>query len=637
MRRENTQQMRNPEFLAGEEFKVAQLTFAFNKVETFENQLAELKDEVSKAKVSKSEIIDFGNEKKYAILRGMNAEKHYLENKLALLQARQDLITPEYIENHYKDISDFEHNRVLAALDKKFKNLPKYQNRLEHVQKVLSSLDVGQKNTDKKTPPNKMLINRKGFYLLLLFIFSLGDALLGYNAMLILGEGIPNIALAWLTALTASATGIGAHFSGKILAKHGFTKEFVAAFLISISFVFILIWIRTDIQSSAILSILNAAFFAMAALISYRRYLTQDYWDQENLVVRLKDKEATLYSKIEGLQNRVSLDKEAIHIKLRNRAKELSTQDILHNNQKMMELQNALNGMHKVEKAYQRRADLIVEAALTKVREKEERSKNSVFSSIKSLFRPKKFAQNGTLIITAMLFLNACSTKIDTFDVVVLMDLTEQYNAFPNASTVIQDIGDFNAGQVTLSAITDTHTYPYHVINLESPKPYLMQVKEEEDSRQGNFKSNFKAAYETLSVPTEELQYSFVFSAMNTHLVKLSASSAEHKHFLCYSDLLQHSPRFSFYAYRNNPKQILKDYDRIVSKFEAEYGDIKSMNLNGIDITVMYTPQKLNDALYYHTSQFWTKFFKSKGAGTIKFVPLLPSHADKIKIAAQTQ
>lgn len=633
MKKEQNNPLRNPEFLAGEEFKVAQLTFVFNKVDTFEQRLAVLKEELSKKKLTECEICDLGAEKKHEIYSALNSEKHYLENKLRLLQDRQDLITPELIENHYKDLSDFEQNRVTASLDKKLKTLPKLKSRLEHIQSRLAQLESGEDEFDVLNSPSKTTLNRKAIYLALLSLFSLGDAILGYNAMLILGEGIPNIALAWLTALTAAATGIGAHFSGKILAKNGFTKEFVTALLISFSFVFTLIWIRTDIQSSAILSVLNAAFFAMAALISYRRYLTQDYWNKENLIVRLKSKEASLVSKIEALENDVALDKEAIQIKLRNRAKELSAQDILHNKQRMRELQTAFEGMLKIQNSYDRRVDMLVEAAINRKKDKAERSKNSVFANIKSLFTPKKFAQNGTMMIAAMLFLSACTPKKEVTDVVVLMDLTEQHSAFPNSETVLHDIGSFNGGQIILSAITDTHLYPYHVVALESPKSYLMQIKEEEDGRLNNFENQFKIAYASLAIPKGELQYSYVFSALNTHLVKLSKSGAEHKKFLCYSDLLEHSTRFSFYSYRQNPKAIMKAYDAIVSRFEGEYEDVKAMNLDGVSITILHSPEKSEDALYYYTSQFWEKFFKDKGATSVKFEPLTLLHNNKNTIA----
>ncbi len=636
MKKEHNNSLRNPEFLAGEEFKVEQLTFVFNKVDTFEQKLTALKEELSKNKLTEREIRDLRAEKKHEIYRALNSEKHYLENKLRLLQDREDLITRELIENHYKDLTDFEHNRVMAAMNKKLKHLPKLQSRLEHIQSCLAALEPGEDEFESVNPPSKTMLNRTAVYFTLLLLFSLGDAILGYNAMLVLGEGIPNIALAWLTVLTAAATGIGAHFSGKILAKNGFTKEFVTALLISFSFVFTLIWIRTDIQSSAILSVLNAAFFAMAALISYRRYLTQDYWNTENLIARLKRKEAALSSKIDATQMAVALDKEATYIKLRNRAKELATQDILHNSKRMRELQTAFEGMLKVQNSYDRRVDLIVEAALNRKKDRAERSKNGVFANIKSLFTPQKFAQNGAMIIALMVALNACSPKAEITDVVVLMDLTEQHYLYPNSETVLQDIGHFDGGQITLSAITDTHLYPYHVVALESPKSYLMQIKEEEDSRQNNFESEFKIAYKNLAIPEGELPYSYVFSALNTHLVKLSKSGAEHKKFLCYSDLLEHSTRFSFYSYRHNPKEIMKAYDAIVSRFEGEYEDVKAMKLHGVSITILHSPEKSEDALYYYTSQFWEKFFKDKGATSVKFEPMTRLHTNENTLADGT-
>lgn len=629
---ENTQTVLQSEFCAGQEFNVKQLTYHFNSSEAFEKKLTDLKTDVAKKNLTHDELLNLGNHRKDEIHRAINTEKHFLENKLFLLESRQGLITNEYIENHYKDITDYEQNRYTVTFNKALRNIPILENKLTGIKEILSSLksSSGQKADNEIERPYKSMINRKAIYLLLLSIFSLGDALLGYNAMLVLGEGIPNIALAWLTLLTASATGIGAHFSGKILAKNGFTKEFTSAILVSVSFVFILIWIRTDIQGSIVLSALNAAFFAMASLISYHRYLHQDFFDRENLITSLRQKSAALYTKISNILNAVNSDKEAVHFMLHNKAKEQATKDILYNSERVLELKNAMQGMDKIEKGYYQRIDLIVASAQTQHDKRKERAKNGIGFNFASLFRP---FQNAFMIAGAMLVLNACTPATETTDIIVLMDVTETHNAFPNANVVLQDIGDFDAGQITLSAITDTHAYPYYVVSLETPKPYFMQVKEEEDSRQNNFKQDFKVAYETINISSEELQYSYVFSAINTHLVTLSKSKATHKHFLCYSDLLQHSANFSFYSYRHNPKQILKDYDAIIAKFEAEYGNIKGTDLRGVNVTVMYTPQKSDDALYYHTSQFWKRFFQDKGATKVRFIPLLPSTAVKMEIA----
>jgi len=631
MKRENTQQTVRSGFQVGQEFDVVQLALGRRQIDLNEKRLADLKREVSRSNLSEDEIKDMCNQAKHDISRPIATQKHYLINKESKLLARQETITPEFIHNHYQDRADFEKNRRMKPLNMQIKTLSKMQSRKSDYDEEIKHLRK-QKRAFQNPPAVRTLLNRLSFYVLILCGLSFGDAVISFSAMRGLAEGISNAGLMWITLLLAGAISIGAHLTAKTLAKNGLTKGFFAALLVSGFFVFILIWLRIDMKSSAVLSALNLAFFLMATLVSYHRYSkSQDYWNIVIRITKLKKLRRNLNAKIQHLQRMVSSDKHSVEISLRNLAIEQSTTDVLFNNEKLVEIKNAILGMEKVKGGYDRRADLIGAAAITRVTERAIRKKNGFV--IPNISFPN-ILKKAFFTIGVIVLMTACTTKTETASVVVLMDLTESNNDFPDAEVILSEVGGFEAGQITLSAITDTHAYPYHVVNLESPKSYFLQVKEDEDSRLSNFKNEFKIAYETLRVPLGELQYSFVFSAMNTHLVKLSESNAQRKQFLCYSDLLQHSPAFSFYAYRHNPKQILKDYQRIVSKFEAEYENMKGVDLNGIDIAVMYTPQKKDDALYRYTSLFWMKFFKDKGAGEVKFIPLLPQSENEIKVAS---
>ncbi|AXG72978.1 hypothetical protein DVK85_01505 [Flavobacterium arcticum] len=99
------------------------------------------------------------------------------------------------------------------------------------------------------------------------------------------------------------------------------------------------------------------------------------------------------------------------------------------------------------------------------------------------------------------------------------------------------------------------------------------------------------------------------------YLSKLYSSTASKKRLLLFSDMAESSSVFNTAtpAYINNPKALLKEYDRIIASFKK---DSPYPNLKGVDIVII-NPMN-NDFLLYQY-RFWEKFFLTEcGASSVQ-------------------
>lgn len=606
-------------FLAGGEYDTEQLTFTRYKSQMFEEKLKALEQEVLNTKLDEDDIHHICDRVRDEFARPVATEKHLLENKRNTLDVRLDKISESLIYHHYQDLSDFERNKRLKKVNRKYHGLLKLQAKTKDLGDEVKSLEQAR-SSFKDAPMFKTLLNNSLVYCLLLSGFALGDGALSYNAMRILGEGIANISLAGLTALTAGGVAIGAHFTGEALAKEGLSKTFWSAVLISSLFVSIMVWLRLDVKSSVILSLLNIAFYAIASLISFKRYLSQDYWSFTSKLMRLKRKKAALEDRLNMRMQNLHADTQSVEIMLRHWADEQAAYINAHNSIKDANLKDAFEGMGKVLGGYYGRIEIIRKKALAKAEQRKERKKNGFkfpdfgFSTaIKSMF---------TLCLIFTLF--GCSDAVKTSDTIFLFDLTESEGQRPAFETVMSHIEDMQSGSVIFSVISDRHAYPYKHIHLSAPKPYWQQIKEEEDQRVLQFHEGLKGAYISLPRPIDSPQQSLVFSALATHLKRLSQSTADSKKMIIYSDMLQYEKKgINFYRYQNNPKGLVRAKENIIQDFKDEYDPKGSLDLSEIEIIIYHTPRPEHDALWRSMQDFYIAFFDELHAKNVSYYPYI--------------
>lgn len=217
--------------------------------------------------------------------------------------------------------------------------------------------------------------------------------------------------------------------------------------------------------------------------------------------------------------------------------------------------------------------------------------------------------------------ITGCSAPPRT-DVVVIFDQTEARNTI-NTEKLLPTL-NIEYGSVTITEIIDQSFSKDTVITrLKSPS-YLFRVESTEREKDKKFTTGLMKGQALYNRPSEGLDESHVYSVLARSCKKLSRSNADQKRILVFGDMFHHvKGEFSFYAYRENPSQIMESYDQIVEILERDYPDIKDADLTGIGILVIYYPNKENDRLYREVRKFWSRYFTGKNV-RIEFVTNLP-------------
>ncbi|WP_024771746.1 hypothetical protein [Aquimarina macrocephali] len=604
-------------FRVGKEYDTEQLTFERCNTQVFEKTLEGLEQKALRENLDEATLNYHCDCVKNEIERAVSTEIHLRQNKAEKLDVYTGIHNEDYIEEHYQSRSDYHTHQEQMKVDKRFNTLKKQQTQLGFIKDEIQ-LKQNIVDTHETPPLVRSFFNIKFVYVFVLSSFAMGDGILVFNSLQNLGEGVPNSFLLCLTLLIACAVCIGAHYTGDAMAKKGASKPFWAAFLISIFFVFILVALRID-GASMTLSLLNLAFFGIACLISYKRSLTSDYWSVCSRLKVLKNRKAHLENNLLFEQKAFEAETESVLLSVRHWVKEETTKDILHNKLKEKNLSKAIEGMTKILLGYHGRIEIIRKITLNKIALREARKKRNSFrvfdfgltAQIRSLFAS----------ILVLFCLASCTNDVEQTNTVVLLDLTASGNAIPDSQAVLSHLS-MDAGQVTLTAISDAHSYPYQTVVLPAPAPFLEAVKEEEDMRIANFEQRFKSAYDALPLPLEDVTQSLIFSALAQSFKALSKTKNGKHRLIIYSDLIEHEAGgVNFYAYASNPRILLTGYDEIMAAFRAEYDPEKQLFVKNLEVVIYYSPTKAADELWRFQQQFYTRFFKEFGAASIEYLP----------------
>ncbi|MDN5215051.1 hypothetical protein QQ020_23420 [Fulvivirgaceae bacterium BMA12] len=218
-----------------------------------------------------------------------------------------------------------------------------------------------------------------------------------------------------------------------------------------------------------------------------------------------------------------------------------------------------------------------------------------------------------------LVLLTACTTTPKT-DAVLIIDQTEERGILDEQTLL--SIFDIPHGRITITEIIDQSLS--RDISISKPKslPYFLRVESKLRKQDKAFRDGFLTGLAKFNKPSDGLSQSYCYSVLARVCKKLAQSEADNKFILISGDLLHHTDDFSFYSYRKNPAQIMKDYDQIIETFESQFNDIRGESLDGIHISVAFFPSKENDRLYREVRKFWSRYFAEKNSN-IEFVTSL--------------
>ena len=219
------------------------------------------------------------------------------------------------------------------------------------------------------------------------------------------------------------------------------------------------------------------------------------------------------------------------------------------------------------------------------------------------------------LLVSIMVLITACqTTKTNTVEVAVLMDITEQYLAKPNSDDILK-LYDFkqnlwNGGVFRLSDISHVSLNPTEQINIEPQNQWLNNKFQREKEIEDFQKKLANIVNQAVQTKTGK-NNSSVYLPIADELNQLRESKATKKILLVYSDLMENTNSLSFYNNKDFKKLKTKP-DEIQNYFET----MQSINsLSGIEVYFIYQPTDIaNDEQFRIISGFYKKMLESKGA-----------------------
>ena len=192
-----------------------------------------------------------------------------------------------------------------------------------------------------------------------------------------------------------------------------------------------------------------------------------------------------------------------------------------------------------------------------------------------------------------------------------IFDQTEMHKAL-NTEHLINSV-NIDFGNVLITEIINQSLSKDAIVFKEQSPFYLFQKYGEELQKDKDFQNDLRIGFDQYNRDTEGLDESFVFPTLARVCKDFSHSKSD---IIVFSDLFHHENNgFSFYAYKNNPDELMVDYSIIVKALEREYLALTDgVDLSGISIHVIYYPSRENDRLYREVRKFWHRYFSEKNA-----------------------
>lgn len=512
--------------------------------------------------------------------------------------------------------------------------------------------DVTEEILEKKNKngnrPMKSLLHSKMFYLGIMTILGLLELPINFFSALAFGEAsdflnmIFCVGFAIVICISAHYTGEGVAYKNKV--------EVGGGFLVAVFTIVTILFIRHSIGYAVALGLFNVALFLAGSLLSYSRAKDLGYFENDSdleqisqeLITKKKDRKLThkvlakdladiefrykelaqkeAWAEIEELNTQLK-NSEIEYEKLTTYLKgyELSIQSLF---EEGINVYRSTNNLHRFRKfpevKYWNRKKSIPSLSFNYLKKKDLKKKAKMPKGV-SLLIP----------ILGVLVLSSCApntAKDLQSEVRVLLDKTDDFPIDEEATIkhIEEDIG-FHSGnvdngiKVTFSTITSNTFNPVYQVEMERGKSFFQGSKSSDRIKQREFfQDSLRSAFQTVLDEPVGRKESEIYASICSSLHELKASSSKKKKLIILSDLLEHTPVISFYAYRDNTEAFKNNWNRIEEILEQ---NCSIPDLEGIDIQVIHLPDESTDHLFIMVLDFWKLFFEEHGAASFTHYP----------------
>lgn len=551
----------------------------------------------------------------------------------------------EHLAREYQEAIKPQIQDILAKEDVKLANLAlvnvEYNNAVNDVEELTNlEHDIIHNRLNGERPAHKSWLNNDIFYRAAVGAYILGDCAYNYNAITELGE-IHNLAAIPICALVGGAVGVGAHYLGKALRSFDKTELLSAGILSSLA-VGSVIFLRTAAGDSVQLTLLNGVFYCVGVSLAFARYRCQEFWEVRDARIEAQKREAQKKSEADKVMREVEAVTKKEQSKLAHQPANKADEDLAMLDRAIAGCDNVISQVAHYDEDIAAqiengKAETLNACRKEAARLSETKGRGSFWSKLGNfnpLSRNGHHKQTTLFALVMVLCMTACEQAQYTQSITYFDQTCYEHSQRPVARDVLAFYSDMENGNVKIVPISDRFIQDYASVTRKPSTPYLLR-KGNEDPALSDFKNDFTIKFDRTRNLDETYQYSFVFPTVMEHLKPLSQSGHERRTALIFSDLTHHMPRgFSFYQYRQNPEQIIStDYEVIVQKLEASYPASRDINLDGVEISVVFLPNQQDDQLFRYIRQWWSKYLTGKGA-TIRFVPrlelLLEEHSHRL-------
>ncbi len=471
-------------------------------------------------------------------------------------------------------------------------------------------------------PSENFLTNNKLYYSIL-SVYSLVESVINFETIQLLKEAIMNVFIIPLTLLISLSIALGAHYSGKFL-RTPRTMKFLLALMASIFFLGVVIFLRLRIDNALIFILLNIGFYLICLILSYYRAPSQLYFINEKNLNETKNEKAKLVTELAQKRYQSEENKKIIKKELtETKPEELAKEEVANLEDTIDNTKAVYGEIDKFQNNVLERIKFSEKKALDECKAINARTKNARkrFKSPLDLIKNFRENLNGkTVTILLLIFiLTSCTSPAKT-DAVILLDITNKHR-ISTCDEIFKSFKDIEYGQIVFSTISDKESNIQLPVYIKKPVPFLFQVDDKQNKLKDNYSNDFEEVCQSLDKPSDSYSYSYVYESLINHIIRLLNSDADNKLIYILGDCIQHTENLSFYDYRQNPENLLEDYDSIVKKLELINDKLKDVTTDGsITITVIYDPLKRNDRLFSFARRFWLKYFHSKNI-EMKFMP----------------
>ena len=201
----------------------------------------------------------------------------------------------------------------------------------------------------------------------------------------------------------------------------------------------------------------------------------------------------------------------------------------------------------------------------------------------------------------------------------VVIDKTGSYIHEESVSTgqILNNTIDKNKSlELNISEINDVSINEIFTYSLEEKSIWETAV-----NRVDNLKEFYKESDEKLAEifqKTSDKEESSIYLGLCQVFTEIQNNNAHNKTVIVFSDMIEHSQlTLSMYSLFETDKLNSTEFNNISNTLNSVQ---ELPDLTGINILVVYRPDLVTEAIYFHTRKFWKQFFEFKGASSVKFV-----------------